>query len=260
MTSIIHKTWVIYTLSDPRTPNDVRYVGVTHRQPKARLQRHISNAKKLAVYHSSKWIRSLLQDGLEPEMVIIHVGTGDTWESIETFWIQWHRERGFRLTNQANGGRGPVGCKRTPETRARLAAANLGKKLSLETRAKKSAGNRGKVINQEVRAKIGDANRGKKRTEKTRAAMRAVRATPEWRSRVSESNKETWQRKHAGLRKKSERQQDTETSKVSAETKAKMSASRMGKTQSAETKAKKQASMKRVWAERKAIGWVGWYE
>lgn len=40
------KPWVIYTLSDPRIPEDVRYVGVTHRKPSVRLSAHLHASKK----------------------------------------------------------------------------------------------------------------------------------------------------------------------------------------------------------------------
>ena len=40
------RSWVIYTLSDPRTPKDVRYVGVTHRKPSVRLSAHLHASKK----------------------------------------------------------------------------------------------------------------------------------------------------------------------------------------------------------------------
>jgi len=189
-------SWVIYTLSDPRTPEDVRYVGVTHCSPKQRLQQHLSHAKHPKYnYHSVHWLRTLIQESVIPIMQIIQEGVGPSWEDAEKHWIRHYHEKGFRLTNHAEGGRGPVGCVRTPETKAKIAAFLRGKKQSPELVEKRAASMRGRPLSQEAKAKVSAGNKGKKRTPKQLAALRTARADPAWRERVSKANKETWQRK-----------------------------------------------------------------
>lgn len=241
------RTWTIYTLSDPRTPEDVRYVGVTHEDPKSRLSRHISLARRGGRnYHSVKWIRALLNEGCEPHLRSIEVGAGVGWEEAERRWIAWHKTMGFSLTNHAEGGRGPVGCTRSVETREKLAKANRGKKQSPELVARRIAPLRGRKLGSEVKARISEGNKGKKRSEAVRAAMSEARADPNWRERVSQANKDTYAiRKEAGLVK------TTKGQKSSTETREKLRAAHTGKTQSPETRARRSASLKAAWARRK---------
>jgi hypothetical protein len=60
-----------YTLSDPRTPNLIRYVGKTTQKLKRRLDQHISYARRLKKERSKtnynvNWINSLLIENLSP--------------------------------------------------------------------------------------------------------------------------------------------------------------------------------------------------
>jgi len=141
------RQWAIYTLSDPRTPDVVRYVGVTHDKPSNRL-------------------------------------------------------------------------------------AIRGKTHTAASRANMSAGSKGKPW-----------------TATETAAHAPVRSDPEWRARVSQSNKETYARRKAagqvGTRKGQE---------VSEETRERLRLAHLGKTQSEETKAKRSASLRAAWARKKAEG------
>ena len=85
-----------------------------------------------------------------------------------------------------------------PETKAKLAAANTGKKRSPETKAKQSAAHTGKKQSPEAIAKTAAANTGKKHSPEAKAKMSAA---------------------HTGKKRGPE----------SAETKAKKSAARTGK-------------------------------
>ena len=221
------KTWVVYTLSDPRTPDDVRYVGVTHQKPSRRLQVHLSNRSK---HHASKWVRKVVASGVLPLMTVVHGGVGGAWSSVEVWWIQWHRERGFRLTNTTSGGEGTLGRKASLKTREKMRASQLGKKHSAEARVRMSASHTGQKISTETKKKIGDSLRGLRRSVETRAKMSASRMgwaiSEETRTRMSVS---AFGRKHTD------------------ETRAKMSASRKGKVgtkPSLETRARMSAAAK----------------
>ena len=243
------RQWAIYTLSDPRTPDVVRYVGVTHDKPSNRLARHVSCARKRAVYHSSKWVRSLLLERLTPEMRIVQQGSGAGWEDAERCWIALHRAQGSPLTNHAEGGRGPLGCARSPETREKLAAANRGKKQNPELIEKRISAIRGKTHTAASRANMSAGSKGKPWTATETAAHAPVRSDPEWRARVSQSNKETYARRKAAGQGRTRKGQE-----VSEATRERLRLAHLGKTQSEETKAKRSASLRAAWARKKAEG------
>jgi hypothetical protein len=198
---MVVRTWVIYVLSDPRTPEQVRYVGVTHCTPKSRLGRHLGDARKgKGTHHSARWLRSLLNVGLEPKIRVIEQGAGPGWEGAEIRWIAWHKDHGFDLTNHALGGQGPIGCVRSPETRAKLAAANRGKKQSPELIEKRIAPTRGRVTSPETRARMSASMTGLKRSPEACEKMRAERSTSAFRSKMSEAAKKAYaERKAKGL-------------------------------------------------------------
>jgi hypothetical protein len=60
------------------------------------------------------------------------------------------------------GGGWPKGKPKSPETRAKIAAAKRGKPLSPETRAKIAAAMRGKPLSPETRAKIAASKRNRR--------------------------------------------------------------------------------------------------
>jgi hypothetical protein len=67
--------------------------------------------------------------------------------------------------------------KRTvsPETRAKLSAAGMGKRLSPETRAKISEAKKGRKHSPEVRARLSEANKGKQAPPETLERLRRFR-------------------------------------------------------------------------------------
>jgi hypothetical protein len=90
-------------------------------------------------------------------------------KSKEIELIADYRFRGYRLVNSTDGGDGLFNP--TPEVRAKIRAAKMGRVLSAETRAK-----------------IGDASRGRVPTEDTKAKLSAslsgVKKSPEHAARV----------------------------------------------------------------------------
>jgi hypothetical protein len=170
----------IYALAEPGSA-EVRYDGQTTGEPEKRLEHHICEAKRNQWRsHRLNWIRSILAKNQSPELRVLAtcVEPQATWW--ERIFISAYRALGFRLVNGTDGGEGAPGAKRSAETRALIAAAQLGRKHSPETRAKRSAALRGRKISAEAiekrtaarkgfhhtpeaRAKIGTAQRGKKR-------------------------------------------------------------------------------------------------
>lgn len=121
--------------------------------------------------------------------------------AIEIELIKKYREiSGDKLCNQTDGGDGVKGLKhsdesiakmrvaqknKSPETRAKISAANKGKTLSPEHRAKISVAIKRRVISEETRAKIGEAVRN--RSPEVRAKMTAAirNPSPETRAKLS---------------------------------------------------------------------------
>ncbi len=97
--------WVIYVLKDPRT-QAVRYVGFTSKNPARRLRAHIEKAAReggRTLKH--KWLASLAECGLAPDLEIAESGVGDTWAEAERRWIAHYRANGARLVNVTDGAR-----------------------------------------------------------------------------------------------------------------------------------------------------------
>lgn len=131
----------IYALCEPDT-GEVRYIGKTACGISRRLCEHISNSKRrLYNGHFFNWLNVLVAKGQKPKTLILEtVLAGGDWAASERKWISHYREMGARLTNATEGGEGVTGRKWVPnaESRARMAAAQLGRKASLETRVKRS--------------------------------------------------------------------------------------------------------------------------
>ncbi|MGV8961919.1 MAG: hypothetical protein ACOH2V_00880 [Candidatus Saccharimonadaceae bacterium] len=73
-----------YTLSDPRTPDIIRYLGKTNQKLARRLDQHVSTSKrardgKTSKNYNTNWINSLLKIGLRP--IILEI---DTFECEKT--------------------------------------------------------------------------------------------------------------------------------------------------------------------------------
>ena len=148
----------LYALVHPET-GDVRYIGKTT-QLKARLRRHMSDAKRGQQNHRCCWIRSL---PARPLIVPIITTEERYAMAAERFAIALYRSAGDDLTNATDGGEGAPGSIRTPAQRAAIGARFRGKKLSLEHRHAISSGKTGGVRSPETRAKISAAQRGRAR-------------------------------------------------------------------------------------------------
>lgn len=170
------RTWYIYALVDPRT-DEVRYVGWTYTLKK-RLRTHIIRRHRQN-NHKAHWIIQLVNQGLEPRMLVLEEGSGD-WQEAERRWIAHYRATG-NLTNMTDGGDGTPGLYPSEETRRKMSAVHKGKYVTPETRAKLSANGKGLKRSPEVIAHMSAIRLGKPqtRTAKATAANRGRKQTPE---------------------------------------------------------------------------------
>lgn len=140
------KHTTIYGLCEPRLDHplygQVRYVGKTIYTPEARLQGHLLGKNKAPV---TTWIAKLKAVGLIPTAIALEVVCPeDCWKARERHWILHYRGLG-KLLNCTHGGEGPFGgALRSPETIAKIIAFHTGRKASPEARANMRAAHLGK--------------------------------------------------------------------------------------------------------------------
>ena len=133
---LMGKASLIYVLIDPET-GEIRYVGATTTSQKQRLREHINDARRRAKSYVHRWILSLLDRGLEPEMLVIEEVPADgNRVEAERRWIAHYRAEGARLANLTDGGDGCPGYKMSDEGRAYLSACRKAHGISPENRAK----------------------------------------------------------------------------------------------------------------------------
>lgn len=95
----------IYVLIDPRN-NNIKYVGKTEKKLEQRLYYHIYDNPKIKNIHKKKWIESLINENLKPEIKLIDIVEYDDWKFWEIYWISQFITWGFKLTNKTDGGEG----------------------------------------------------------------------------------------------------------------------------------------------------------
>jgi hypothetical protein len=153
----LKKITFIYVLSDSsaKGAKRIRYVGKTVRPLKARFVQHVWCAKAGAEGHVGRWLRKI---GFKAEIRLIEAVPADkSWEKAEKKWIKYYKSKGCRLTNITEGGEGMPGwvpSKRTREKwrrriftplwRARLSAANSGRRHSKKQNMEQSRRMRGR--------------------------------------------------------------------------------------------------------------------
>jgi group I intron endonuclease len=178
---LIGKPSVIYILVHPIT-REVRYVGATTQEPDRRMREHICDARRRAKSYVHRWILSLLDAGLKPEMIVVQKvpATGDRVKA-ERKWIAIYRKQGARLANLTEGGDGCPGYKMSDEGRAYISACRKASGISKENRAKMQAAAKLVFESEEYRAKISGRSGalnprfGTKHTPETKAKMSAKR-------------------------------------------------------------------------------------
>lgn len=81
----------------------IRYVGGGS-DIEGRRKSHINDSRKGNKTHKQKWIRSLLRQDREPEVMILEICTKANWQERERFWIASFTKG--QLTNSTAGGEG----------------------------------------------------------------------------------------------------------------------------------------------------------
>lgn len=153
--------WWIYLLQDPRyheVERSIRYVGIST-APDIRYKDHLEEACSGLRTHKCNWIRSLLEVGLDPMLVLVESGQGPSWESCEQFYIKFYRDEvGCNLTNMTAGGDGTLGRRLSEETRLKMSLMKKGlpgRKPTEETRRNMSHSARCKPrVSTETRLKL----------------------------------------------------------------------------------------------------------
>lgn len=125
------KTIYIYTLEHPIT-GEIRYVGKTNNYKRRRTHHYSKKVQLSSKTHLSKWILSLLYQGLKPKLVVIDTIHSDNWQWLEQYWISQFRTWGFNLVNHSIGGESNTGYTVSEETRKKMSLGKLGWKQSKE--------------------------------------------------------------------------------------------------------------------------------
>jgi hypothetical protein len=172
----------IYSLVDPGN-GEIRYVGKSQ-HPQQRLYFHL-HASASEITHCYRWIDRLKRQGLRPTMIILEDNPIDGDSAAEIRWIAQLRNAGCDLTNTADGGNGGAtitGRNLTPEWKANIGAANLGRVRSPELRAYWSEQRKGrkpwnrgrKETRPEVLAKLSASHKGRSWSQARRNACKRV--------------------------------------------------------------------------------------
>lgn len=144
--------------------------------------------------HKSAIIRGMQMRGIEIIKVKLHEGLTQAVAykyEVDLIKAIGRGTKGplINLTDGGDGALGMRGIKRSPETRAKMAAAARGRKMSPESVAKMVAANRGRKLSAAHRAKQSAAMRGRKKSPeaiaKSAEARRGGTRTAEARARMS---------------------------------------------------------------------------
>lgn len=111
--------YVVYALTEPpgtENAGQIRYIGKSF-QGKQRYYEHIKPCNLKAKTHKIHWIKSLQENGLNPEFIILEeFETASPLDEAEDFYIEYFRALGCKLTNSCDGGKGTPGRKYSVET------------------------------------------------------------------------------------------------------------------------------------------------
>ncbi len=254
-------TTFIYALLDPRT-GEIRYVGKAN-DPKKRLVDHLRQCK-FGESHRVHWLRQLLANGVGPLLEVVDEVSQSEWAAAECAYVTFYKEQGCNLVNSTPGGEGfgtgeahPLfGRPRPVEVRAKLSAANKGKRMSPEARTKLSVAHTGKVFSAERRANMGAAQIGKRVSAKTREKLRVAntgrKPTP---AQIAKQIAARLGRKHS-ITTLSKLRAKAAGRVPSAATRAAQIAAMTGSKHTPEHCAKMSAGIKIAWESRRLKSWL----
>jgi len=256
---------IIYLLHHPESEHV--YVGQSSQGLK-RPRQHSSQRSldKLGHLPRIKWIKSLKQRGLEPEITVLEecASTGDLDEA-ECFHIANFKSLGIPLLNLTEGGDGGAEISRrywaNPEAREKKRIERQGKKWNNEVRAKMSASAKGKPKSVEHRANLSIAASAamKFRWQDLTYRAQQVEIQRVAKARKSEAAKRNWadedyRARNATARDADYRTKQSEIAKAACareEVKAKRSEARKHTWESEEYRATMSEALRRGWVKRR---------
>ena len=150
---------VIYGIVDPIT-NQLRYIGQTSNFVKRRSAHHRLSMKHTNNTHVYNWLRSLYNNSITPEFIILEECKKEELDELEIFYINYFKMIGCNLTNCTVGGASRRGYKQT-----------LATKQNISIKMKGNNWNLGKVIPIEIRNKMSLSHIGIKHTKSSKIKM-----------------------------------------------------------------------------------------
>lgn len=114
----------------------VRYVGKSN-SPEERIRAHVRNARNGVKTHLGSWIRSMLQNGIEPKLTILAKVPVAEWQKYERQYIRSYNN----LVNHTDGGEGGgmIGKKRSDEWKRKMSTMMKGRKVTWTDKLSSSA-------------------------------------------------------------------------------------------------------------------------
>jgi len=231
------RSWVIYTLHDPREPHEVRYVGKTHQKPCDRWRRHLQVAKSgCDKTHCGYWKRFLLSSGVEPVFTVVETGTDNGWNDAEVRWVAHYRGMGDRLTNHTDGGGGIIGMSHTSIAKARIGEAQKKAWADPQKREQRCAA-------------LKTARDDPQTQERQRTASKVAQNLPETKAKQKEAQKKSWEDSDI----KARRIKRMKEALSAPEVKDKMRNSLKGVWADPEARARRITALKAGWARKRAV-------
>jgi len=158
------------------------YIGKSN-DPYVRYYQHLRD--KVDSY-KSRWIKTLLRQGLLPDLQILEPIDVLVWKEKERDWIKFYRNCKYKVVNETEGGEGHGGWNAgicTPqETRKKISNSLKGR----------NTWSRGKSFSESARAKLRGRipwNKGKHLPEEMVEKMKTRRPSDESRRKMSEAHK-----------------------------------------------------------------------
>lgn len=189
MTKEQSSKFIVYELCYPE--GEPFYVG---KGRPTRPRRHINGARRGEDSHKDRIIRKIERQGNAVAIeIVLETDSNDEAMAEEVRRIACYRSAGIALTNKTDGGEGNLGWHPSAEARAKVGAANRGRKHTEEHNRKISEAGRGRSPSKETRRKLSESNsrakRGKPLTPLQYERMVARMRSPEMRQNIRESIK-----------------------------------------------------------------------
>lgn len=211
-----------YTVYMHISPNNKRYIGITHLKPSHRYSKNGNGYKRCPLFYRAiqkygwnNFKHIIICDGLSKEIAC------EKEQELINYYKSNMPEFGYNCS--LGGESGSYGHRHTEEQRKKISLTGKGRIVSEETRRKIGKANsvslRGRIISQEVRDKISKNNA---------RAMAGKHLSDETKRKISEANKGN--QFHKGF-------------KHSAETKEKMRLAKLGKKKGPWTEEERKAHM-----------------